>query len=57
MGSSQSVVDNAIVVSTSVCGTESSGLNPDQDLLFNLDHFSRLERPFYFFLVFSYLGT
>ena len=40
---------DCIVVSTSVCGTESSGSNPDRDLLFGLDQFLRLERLIYFF--------
>ena len=44
------------MVSTSVCGTESSGSNPDRDLLFNVDRLSMSERPFYF-SSFSYPGT
>ena len=47
---------DCIVVSTSVCGTESSGSNPDRDLLFGLDHFSRLERLISFSSFFTF-GT
>ena len=47
---------DCIVVSTSVCGTESSGSNPDRDLPFGLDHFSRLERLISFSSFFTF-GT
>ena len=40
------------MVSKSVCGTESSGSNPDRDLLFDVDRLSMSERPFYFFFFF-----
>ena len=45
---------DCIVVSTSVCGTESSGSNPDRALLFGLDQFSRLERLIYFSSFFKF---
>ena len=41
---------DCIVVSTSVCGTESSGSNPDQDLLFGVDP-SMSKRLFYFIVL------
>ena len=40
----------------SVCGTESSGSNPDRYLLFGVDRLSMSEKPFYF-SSFSYPGT
>ena len=43
---------DCIVVSTSVCGTESSDSNPDRDLLFDFDRLSMSERTFYFFFFF-----
>ena len=44
------------MVSTSVCGTESSGSTPDRDLLFGVDHSPLSERLFYFFFFLSF-GT
>ena len=44
------------MVSTSVCGTESSGSNPDRDLLFDVHRLSMSKRPF-IFSSFSYPGT
>ena len=40
------------MVSTSVCGTESSGSNPDRALFFGLDQFLRLERHLFFFFLY-----
>ena len=47
---------DCIVVSTSVCGTESSGSNPDRDLLFDVDRLSMTERLIYFSSFFKF-GT
>ena len=42
---------DCIVVSTSVCGTESSGSNPDRAPFFDVDRLSMSERLIYFFLL------